>query len=93
MKRINFENGYVVDMDMNCMTLKKNVNIVENAKGEEVETSTNLGFFKNLTDAINEMYKDIVLKKLKKESTIEEAVKVFKRVEKKIDAITERFGV
>jgi len=91
-KRIDFENGYVVDIDPMNWTLKKDIVKTMNEEGEECERSTFLGHLPSLRVAIKDMAEDMTRTQLKSFNTIAEVAEIARETDRKIDKILEQFG-
>ena len=92
MKRIDLENGYVIDRDAYCFSLKTDVKIMTKEDGETYESYTNLGYFKDFASCAKEMAKHMTFTEMNKRNTLKEVIEITKNTDKKIDEVLAKFN-
>ena len=92
MKRIDLENGYVVDRDAYSFSLKTDIKIMTKEDGETYESSNTLGYFPSFASCVKEMAKHMTLTEMNKNNTLKEVIDITKNTEKKIDEVLSKFN-
>lgn len=97
MYRIDFENGYILDIDSRNYTLKKNVIIKTKDDGTEYEKYDLIGYMRSFNSAVKEMFNDHAKSKLKNYNDIKSCIDIFNNawieMDKTLDIFRENGGI
>ena len=86
-KRVDLIDDYVVDIDEKNMCLKNNIRIKVNAKGEEVESYNEHGFFTNERSLFKKLHTLLKLEKLQPKNSLEDWFKASRDTDMQIDRL------
>ena len=97
MYRIDFDNGYILDIDSRNYTLKKNVITRTKDDGTKYESWDLVGYMKTFNSAVKEMFSDHAKSKLKNYNDIKSCIDIFSNawieMDKTLDIFRENGGI